>query len=190
MMPHCGAKTRQGRPCRLVPMLGQVRCRMHGGGSPQARRAAEVRVTEARVAAVVGELVTTPCDDPLSALTELAGEVLAWRDVLRREISRLTDLATTDEFGVERAKAVVELYERAMDRASRLLVAIAKLDLDARFVKVTEAQGAIVAAALERALSRYGLYRDDVRVALADELRRVDPAAKPFGTGGGGGRLG
>jgi hypothetical protein len=156
-------------------MLGQVRCRMHGGGSPQARRAAEVRVTEARVAAVVGELVPTRCDNPVEALTQLAGEVLAWRDVLRQEVSRLTDLASTDEFGVERARAVVELYERALDRASRLLVAISRLDLDARIVKVTEAQAAQLARAVEQALRNCGLAdRIDVRQAIAAELRLAD----------------
>ena len=179
MTPRCGAKTRQGRPCRLVPMVGQVRCRMHGGASPQARRAAEVRVTEAKVAAIVGELVAEPCADPLQALAQLAGEVLAWRDVLRREVARLTDLASVDEFGVERARASVELYGSALDRASRLLVAIAKLDLDARLVRVTEAQGALVAAALQRALERLGLYRDDVRIALADELRLAAVVGDP-----------
>lgn len=28
---HCGARTRNGKPCRNPPVTGKVRCRMHGG---------------------------------------------------------------------------------------------------------------------------------------------------------------
>ena len=31
----CGAKTRAGKPCRLPPVEGRTRCRMHGGASPR-----------------------------------------------------------------------------------------------------------------------------------------------------------
>jgi len=31
--PRCGAKTRQGTPCRAPAVRGKRRCRMHGGAS-------------------------------------------------------------------------------------------------------------------------------------------------------------
>ena len=31
--PRCGAKTRQGHPCRAPKVRGRTRCRMHGGTS-------------------------------------------------------------------------------------------------------------------------------------------------------------
>ena len=32
----CGAKTRDGSPCKSRPVTGRKRCRMHGGTSPGA----------------------------------------------------------------------------------------------------------------------------------------------------------
>lgn len=34
-MNTCGAKTRSGEPCKLAPVTGRTRCRMHGGRSPR-----------------------------------------------------------------------------------------------------------------------------------------------------------
>lgn len=42
---RCGARARTtGQPCRRWAMHGQRRCLVHGGGSPQARRAAGERL--------------------------------------------------------------------------------------------------------------------------------------------------
>ncbi len=35
LSPRCGARTREGRPCRS-PAMSNGRCRMHGGRSPGA----------------------------------------------------------------------------------------------------------------------------------------------------------
>lgn len=37
--PRCGAKTRQGKPCRSPAIRGKRRCRIHGGASTGARTA-------------------------------------------------------------------------------------------------------------------------------------------------------
>lgn len=34
----CGAKTRAGFPCRMPPVTGKTRCRMHGGTKPGSKR--------------------------------------------------------------------------------------------------------------------------------------------------------
>jgi glucans biosynthesis protein len=34
--PRCGAKTRNGSPCRSPAVHGRKRCRMHGGTNPGA----------------------------------------------------------------------------------------------------------------------------------------------------------
>lgn len=41
---RCGAKKRDGTPCRKFPMLGGRRCRLHGGASPQAVAKARERI--------------------------------------------------------------------------------------------------------------------------------------------------
>ena len=35
MQPRCGAKTRDGDPCKNPPVTGATRCRMHGGKTPR-----------------------------------------------------------------------------------------------------------------------------------------------------------
>lgn len=42
----CGARTRDGGSCRAPAMDGQRRCRGHGGASPQARKAARLRLAD------------------------------------------------------------------------------------------------------------------------------------------------
>ena len=39
--PLCGAKNRQGTPCRAPAMRGKKRCRLHGGKSPGAPEGAQ-----------------------------------------------------------------------------------------------------------------------------------------------------
>lgn len=43
---YCGAKTRSGGTCKQRLNLGDKRCRFHGGASPQAKRAAALRLAQ------------------------------------------------------------------------------------------------------------------------------------------------
>lgn len=173
---RCGARTRSGGRCAGRPMTGAARCRMHGGAAPQALRAAAVRTAESQARALLGKLEIAPCDDPLQALSRLAGEVLTWRDLLRAKVRELSDLAGTDALGVERARAVVELYERSLDRVGKVLTAIAKLNLEERVARVEERQVELLSQAFERGLLASGLdsaAQREVRVSVARELRLV-----------------
>ena len=46
-VPRCGAKRRNGEPCRKFPLKGTNRCRLHGGASPNAQRKARERLMDA-----------------------------------------------------------------------------------------------------------------------------------------------
>ena len=78
----CGAKTRSGEPCRQRPMLGQRRCRMHGGSSPVALRAAERRIASVEAARQVevwgGRLDVNPAEALLELVQSKAAEVAYW----------------------------------------------------------------------------------------------------------------
>ena len=78
----CGAKTRSGEPCRQRPMLGQRRCRMHGGSSPVALRAAERRIASVEAAHQVessgGRLDVNPAQALLDLVQGKAAEVAYW----------------------------------------------------------------------------------------------------------------
>jgi hypothetical protein len=51
---RCHANRRDGDECGNPPMRGQAVCRMHGGASPQARRAAARRMVAARQRRAIG----------------------------------------------------------------------------------------------------------------------------------------
>ena len=94
----CGAKTKAETPCGLNPLEGGTRCKKHGGGSPQARRAAEKRLAEAQAQKELERGVRTlglPIDiDPGKALLDeihwTAGHV-AW---LREKVQELDEVGT------------------------------------------------------------------------------------------------
>lgn len=59
---RCGARRKSdGTDCRAWAMRGQRVCRMHGGASPQARRAAAQRVAAAKRRRAVGYLLHELC---------------------------------------------------------------------------------------------------------------------------------
>lgn len=159
--------------CRAWAMHGTTVCKAHGGRAPQVRRKAEQRMLAAKIVKLLPDRFE-PCDEPLDALAQLAGEVLAWKEVLHTKVQELGELAGTDFAGVERARAVVELYERAMDRATATLATIAKLNLDERLVRLSERQSEIVVKAIELTLADLGLtdaQQTQGRVIVAKHLR-------------------
>lgn len=84
-----------------------------------------------------------PVDNPLVMLAELAGEILATKNIFRDRLGRLSEDAWrhTDARGAEQLRAEVALYERALDRSARILADIARLKIDERLAAISEAQG-------------------------------------------------
>ena len=78
----CGAKTRDGDPCRNPPMSGATRCRMHGGATPRGRAAAERRLAEAEavrhVTAFGARTDITAPEALLELVQSKAAEVAYW----------------------------------------------------------------------------------------------------------------
>lgn len=76
----CGAKTRNGTPCRKPPLLGATRCRLHGGASPRSLEAARKRLLAA-VDPALQELV----DIAMSKESTEAGKIRAIENILDNE---------------------------------------------------------------------------------------------------------
>jgi len=110
---RCGAQSRaeDKHPCRQYAVEGATRCRFHGGASPQAKRKARERIAEERAAAVLRTQPAEPVTDAVSALRRLCAEVLRNADA-QLEAGQTTG-STTGEW---------------IDRASRLLVELARID--------------------------------------------------------------
>lgn len=140
-MRQCKGTRRDGSRCTAPPMKGQLVCRMHGGSSPQARAKAAVRQREQAIDDTLGKLGYAPVEDPLSALADLAGEVLAWKQQAAEHVARLKAMSR-DNFatGGEEVRADILVFERGMDRAITVLATIARLNIDERLARISDEQ--------------------------------------------------
>ena len=110
---RCGARTRapDQHPCLQYALEGSTRCKFHGAASPQAKRKARERIAEERAQAVLRTQPAEPVTDAVAALRRLCAEVLRNADA-QLEAGQTTG-STTGEW---------------IDRASRLLVELARID--------------------------------------------------------------
>lgn len=156
--PRCSAKARNsaGGRCYTHPVKDQKRCRMHGGTSPKAKERAARERTERQMRSAVALHDMGPVHDPLTALKNLAGEVVAWKDAMRQQVEGLDTLSYSTEYG-ETAKALVQLFERSMDRCADVLSKIARLNIDERLAAVTERQAKMIEDAFFAALDEAGI---------------------------------
>jgi hypothetical protein len=152
---------------------------MHGGAAPQVRAAAAEREVDEQVRRTIGRLDASPCENPLEALAQLAGEVLAWKDALGRLVADLRTLRYDSEGYGEQVRGEVLLFERAMDRCTKVLGLIARLDLDARLARITEQQADAMIEALQAGLTAAGVTGEragEARRVAASHLRVVNEA--------------
>jgi len=145
-------------------MVGAPVCRMHGGSAPQVTRKAAVRVAEAKAATLADLAGAGPVSDPLGALLDLAGQAVVLTDALRAMVARLEDV------GTDGVAPELSAYLCALGRAESILVAIARLDLDARLVRVSEAEAALLATMVLAVLEADELGLSQAQVATARAL--------------------
>ena len=149
---------------------------MHGASSPQARLAAKRRLAQAAATRAINRNGIAPVGDPIEGLRSLAAEAVALKDFFSDRLKALEELRYQGNTG-EQLRAEVGLYERALDRSQKFLHDLARLGLDERQVRVSEAQTAIFAGVIARALSAAGLPEETavlVRSSIANELRLVE----------------
>lgn len=172
---RCTRIKQDGERCSNIADEGSIVCRYHGGNSPSVKKAAARRQLSKYVTSAFMVPNPVPVTDPLQALSMLASEVMAWREGLRRMVIDLgDDLTKVDAMQVERVRGLVELYERSIDRADKVLTNIAKLNLDERLVKITELQVTKVVEALDRTFDELNLsesQRVQARERLTHHLR-------------------
>lgn len=173
----CTARRSDGTPCGAYAIRGAEVCRAHGGSSPAVTAAAADRVLDERANRALARLDAEPCDDPLAALAEVAGQVLAWKDSMAEQLDRLEELRySATGAGTEQLRAEVALYERAMDRAVKVLGVIAHLDIDNRLARISEQQADVVARAVQAGLDHAGVTGTpaaEARAVVARHLRSV-----------------
>jgi hypothetical protein len=159
--PFCGGKLRhrEGTCTQAAgwhtdhPGVG--RCSWHGGNAPSSRVAAITQQAEK----LLYKYEAAPVGDPLDALQRLAGRALALEETIGNLVNSLSEIRyeSGGEGGGEQLRSEVAVLERAMDRCGRLLVDIAKLNIDERLVKVTEKQARMAEQALLATLAEMGM---------------------------------
>lgn len=179
---QCRATSRRsGERCKRAAIRGGTVCAMHGGRAPSVKAAAARRLALADAETLVSQ--TVDARGPLTLgevyeeLLRTAALTVGWRDVLEVRLTAVQEWRyKASGPGTEQLRSEVALFERALDRAAKVLELVARLDIDARASHLSQRQGAQVADALRRAMDRARLpveQRADVERFLAEELRRV-----------------
>lgn len=176
---RCSARRSNGQPCKNRPLIGATVCRVHGGSAPQVKAAAARRLAESKARRALDDVGVREVDNPLHELRALTGEVVAWKDALANHVAALEDrYRYSDAKGAEQLRAEVALYERAMDRAAKLLETWARLGLDAMLaeadLRVRDAQRDALVRGLEAYRAAAGVDDTAHRVgldAMAEAMR-------------------
>lgn len=184
---QCHAKARTtGKQCNNYSLPGMDVCRMHGGSSPQAKQAAQVRLKTAEIEASAARVLAhegiTAIEDPLDELGKLASAAKAMMDALGARVNSLDDLEHFDAKNSPAIKAEVQMYERAMDRTHRLLDSLVRHGYSERVIQIQESEAMLVAGVLKRVIAGLGLSVDQqkqAQVLLAGEFRALAPRPVP-----------
>lgn len=170
----CGAKLRQGEGtckheagwgCPDHPGVGV--CRLHGGNTKSHKKKAAQEIVQAEVIGILHRETITPMTDPLYQLQMLAAEAVRIKDIFADKVEELEQWDFRNREGTEDVRAVVAGLERGIDRAHRIVLSMARLDLDARLVKISEAQADLIQYVIERMLNAKELGLTKPRKELA-----------------------
>lgn len=174
---RCAGRRTNGEPCGAYAINGGTVCYAHGGRAPQVIAKAREAVIEDRLERLMYRHQAGPLGDPIEALQHLIARAMSWEAAIGDKVNELTgSIRFTDEHGAEQMRAEVAVLERAMDRCGKLLVDIAKLNLEDRLARVTEKQAQMAMDAFAAAMREIGLSADqrrDARTCVARHLRAV-----------------
>lgn len=122
-----------------------------------------------------------PVEDPVHQLQMLAAEVVAWKDILGTKVEELGAWSHDDVNEHEDVRAIILVFERALDRCNTVLCGLARLGIEERLVRLSEAQaelikGVIMAVLDSREMGLSRELRQTGRTILARELAAVSSA--------------
>ena len=169
---ECVHPRKNGRgPCHGAAVTGSDSCRMHLG------EAAAPVIAEAKLQEQAERLLyqrdAPPVTDPLSALQRLAGRAAAWEDIIGEKVNEMRSIRYSTEEGGEQLRAEIAVMERAMDRLGRLLVDIAKLNIEERLAGIRKQTLDMMERALDAALEASGTGLDGKQKAREAFRRNI-----------------
>jgi P27 family predicted phage terminase small subunit len=170
----CGGKKKQSEgTCTQAagwgtPHPGTGRCKLHGGCAPSS----VIAGINAGAERLLYQRDAPPVTDPLSALQRLAGRAAAWEDIIGEKVNEMRSIRYSTEGG-EQLRAEIAVMERAMDRLGKLLVDIAKLNIEDRLAGVRESTARMLEEALAAALQKSGADLSGQDAAREEFKRRL-----------------
>lgn len=149
-----------GQQCQRPAIAGAVVCTAHGGLMTNIRKAAAMKLTEAKVRAQIEDMrdvaPITSVGDVYADLLEVFSVCRAWRLILQDRVSYLRNLHTHEETG-EQVRADVLLFERSLERSAKIGETLARLNLDERKQALDERAAAQVALVFQAILAELDL---------------------------------
>ena len=97
-----------------------------------------------------------PIQDPYIEVMAAAGELKVWKDIVRAKVGNLKRLGYAGKTG-EQTMAEVQLYTQALRDLSQVLLAIGRLNLDARLIGIRQQTVEMLDRALDLALEEAGI---------------------------------
>lgn len=150
---RCSATARgTGERCRRQAMRGATVCYVHGGQLPVVKAAAKRRLDAEKAQKVLDRIDLSnaePVTDPVAELAAIAGKATHLVDVLNAQTAQLEPGEV-----VESPKFLA--LERAIDRASKVLVDINRLDLIGKRIAVDAASAQALQAIIVEAIKAAG----------------------------------
>lgn len=169
--------------CREYAVPGTDACRAH---SPARQAKAQLALVQGKAVERAGQLIeehsadlenAPPVNDPYGELMDVAGELRAWKDILRGLVVSLERnyRYRNSETG-EQTRAEVILYNQALKDFAQVLLAIGRLNLDARLVGIRQQTVEMLDRALDLALERAKVpyaEKDAARKVFRDNIKVV-----------------
>lgn len=195
--PKCTGRRTNGERCTKWPMKGQKVCRNHGGASPQAKAAAEVRIQVAEAARAVATFGLPREVDPRDALLEEVYRTAGAVDWLHQQVQALQaeqvvwgkteevdkqagEFPGTDTKRAAEVNVWVQLWMAQRAHLVKVCEKAIGAGLEERKVRLAEQQGAMLAGVIKAILGDLDLSPDQqakVATVVPMRLRAVAPAA-------------
>lgn len=130
---QCGALTRDGDPCKSMPVAGSQRCRMHGGTNPG--RPIETGRYSVVHRAALAEKVQRFLDDP--APGDLTAELAMMRALFQEYLDRYPDGVRLPVEEIERMYSMIGAVSHLVERIARILNQSALTVAEVQLLQVT-----------------------------------------------------
>lgn len=171
--PLCGAKRKDGTPCRMfagagTDHKGMGRCKWHLGNSPSHRNHAAKQ--EAMRQMTMGQPIDVTPAQALQGALSLSAGALAW-------LTAMVNALEQDELLTPEAQSLIRLHNEEKDRIARIAKAAADVGVDERQIKLQEHQTKVVGDLLEAVMDRIQLTAEQ-RKAVGPAIREALPALR------------